>query len=581
MEQVVDVEYKRITFTKNHVEINKDHFICSQFATAIDDNHFYISQYRDINAKYPKGFIVNRNSQIIWSTLELEKRYTIISSNVTYDKNVLLYVKNEPYDLIELSLNGQIVNTYNMKIHGVKSMYFYYKTKQNTILLSSIQDGRILELSETNEVLFEYCPGKEILSEPRCVFPTESGHFLIADSKHHYIMMINRNKEMIWSYGEKNNPGFAPGRLMYPYMALELPSGHILIAEHQANRITEVSLNREIVWQYGNNPVDETTSPRKNYLNGPNFAQMLPNGELVISDSMNGRILVIDRNYAIHFKYGLTPKDYHILNFPRSVQLLKNGRFLIADSRNDRIVEMDRTGEIYFEYGNEAVFANRTLKWPRCVYKDEKRNHYLISDGFNQRFIIIDQNKKVLNEIKSITYQTEAIPLRDPHSVESLLDDKLLITDSGSNIVCIIDRNGQVNWMYSNEQFPLDDPHYATVSRGNSIYIVDTNHSRLIEVDLSTNTVLNVIDAVYTKDHRKIKLNKPKWIDLISENELAILDSQNNYLMVVNISDKAHPVIEQMTDPTICNSRWAYRQDQAYYISDFWQHDLIQVTFSR
>ncbi|MBA9088676.1 DNA-binding beta-propeller fold protein YncE [Fontibacillus solani] len=435
-------------------------------------------------------------------------------------------------------------------------------------------------MDNNNEILFDYCPGKEILHEPRCIFLTECGHVLIADSKNHYILMVNEKKEIVWTYGEKNNPDFTDHRLMYPYVARELQNGNIILAEHQANRITEVTRDKNIVWYYGNSPIDETSSPRKNHLNGPNYAQELPSGEVVMSDSMNGRVVVIDRAGKMVYSFGSSPKTHFILNYPRSVQVLKDQTFLISDSRNDRIVEIDRLGNILFEYGNEGNSpSSRMLKWPRCVLKDEDRNQYLISDGFNQRFIIIDQDKNVLAEIKEIVYESQAIPLWDPHSIEKVQGNQLLITDSGSNIVAIIDRSGSVSWMYNNENYLLDDPHYATLSQHNSIYIVDTNNNRILEVDLQSNRILNVIEYVYNKNNEKIKLNKPKWIDIISDSEMAILDSQNNCLMVVNIRDDKYPEIMHITGSNICNSRWACRQGSSYFISDFWQHDLLKVTF--
>ena len=59
---------------------------------------------------------------------------------------------------------------------------------------------------------------------------------------------------------------------------------------------------------------------------------------------------------------------------------------------------------------------------------------------------------------------------------------------------------------------------------------------------------------------------------------MAILDSQNNYLLLVNIQNKECPIIEKMSESIICNSRWAYRKNNKYFISDFWQHNLMEVS---
>ncbi|MBA9088675.1 hypothetical protein FHR92_005193 [Fontibacillus solani] len=82
LEQSTDpVLIERISLTNPPLMTNSEQFICSQFASCLDNDHFYVSQYRHININFPKGFIVNREGQLIWNTLELEKTYSIVSSS--------------------------------------------------------------------------------------------------------------------------------------------------------------------------------------------------------------------------------------------------------------------------------------------------------------------------------------------------------------------------------------------------------------------------------------------------------------------------------------------------------------------
>ena len=425
--------YMEIGYISDRIEFGQDfkqndeNSICCQWAECIGDDEILVSQYRKRNSNFPKSFIINSKKEIIWSTEELEKVYDIQSSTSTYDNNILVYVKGQDFDLLEVDSQNQEIARFNVKKYGASKLYHYYKTKKNTILCSAPNEHKIMELNYDGDMIFEFCPGKDVLYEPRCVFLTKDDLYLVSDSKNHYVIMVDRKGNIVWSYGEKNNPGFHGERMMYPYMARELENGNILIAEHQANRVTEITKQKKQVWYYGNRPDDEVKSPRINYLNGPNYAQKLQNGDVLISDSMNGRIVSISADYVCKDFYGMIPKNKFILNFPRSIQVLKNGHFLIADSRNNRIVELDKEGKVYLEYGNSTLPVRQTLKWPRCVWLDEETQEYYISDGFNQRFLILDRYRSIKNEISFIYYHDEKIPLYDPHSVVKAENGDLLI----------------------------------------------------------------------------------------------------------------------------------------------------------
>ena len=572
------MNYKKrfITFDEKDRVLKEEEFICSRIAKKISEEKIFVCQYRNINQKFPLAYIIDENNIVIWSSKELEKKYQVKNINITSDMTLLVYIKhdtNNSYDFFECSLEGIIISQYNLQQNGITDVYFMDKTYRNTIVISSVKDSKVIEI-ENNNIIFEYCPGKEILHEPRCVWVTERGTILIPDSKKHYVIEVNTYHEIVWKYGRENDPGYIGDKLMYPYMVSQLQNGNILLVEHQSNRVTELSKERGVVWQYGNNAEDEITSPRINYLNGSNYAQCWKD-EVIISDSMNGRVIVVDKKTKLIKKeIGAHPCEEFILNFPRSVQVLKSGNFLIADSRNDRIVEMDEQGNVYFEYGIEM--GRRVLKWPRCVLKDENDNLYYISDGYNQRFIVLNSQKQVVRIIKYIFIDKKKVYLKDPHSIINISNNQLLITDSGSNIVAIIDENCDVKWIYNIKDYAIEDPHYAMMMDENIVLIVDTNHDRILKVNYRENKIIDVID---TFNDGKYRLNKPKWIDIININEYAILDSQNNALLIVKEDEGGYKILYK-SGSDICNSRWAFKKDNKYYISDFWQHIIIEVYFN-
>ena len=79
--------------------------------------------------------------------------------------------------------------------------------------------------------------------------------------------------------------GCGADELNSPNSAELLANGHILIADEANNRVIEVNRNKQIVWSYG--------SCTGGQLNGTAFASRLPNGQTLINDSDNHRILAV------------------------------------------------------------------------------------------------------------------------------------------------------------------------------------------------------------------------------------------------------------------------------------------------
>lgn len=341
---------------------------------------------------------------------------------------------------------------------------------------------------------------------------------------------------------------------MYPYMAKNLWNGNLVFCEHQKNRIVELDSKSNIIWWFGNNSIDECKSPRKNFLNGPTYCDYISENEIIVSDSMNGRILLIDKkNNSSKVIFGQKKAaDCYLLNFPRSIQCLNNGNFLVADSRNNRIVEFDLEGNKYFEFGNEKNSEIGALKWPRCAYKDEVNNIYFISDGYNQRLVIMDMQRKIINEITEVKDINEKIKLFDPHSIVPVDDKKMLITDSELGMVCIIDYRGNIIWKYTDSAYNLEDPHYACI-KNEKVYIADTNNNRIIVYDWVRNKIVNIIYEIIEKDGSITYLKKPKWLDVISDKRMAILDSKNNSLILIRLIEKNKYIVESRSEPVLIN----------------------------
>jgi outer membrane protein assembly factor BamB len=178
-----------------------------------------------------------------------------------------------------------------------------------------------------------------------------SGNEMIISDTDHDRVIIAEATNSIYS----SDPGFqvvwdsdvdADLSLDYPNDANFLPNGNLLITDRDNHRVIEVNrATGEIEWQFG-----ETGHPGNDeeHLNGPHNADRLSDGNTIIADSDNDRILEVDSLGEVVRLYH--PGGTDRLKWPRDADVLDNGNVLITDSTNGRVIEVNGAGELVWEY---------------------------------------------------------------------------------------------------------------------------------------------------------------------------------------------------------------------------------------
>lgn len=106
-------------------------------------------------------------------------------------------------------------------------------------------------------------------------------------------------------------------------------------------------------------------------LNGPRDAFELANGNWLITDMMNNRVIEVNpKTKQIIWQYGTTGvagSDANQLNNPYSAIRLANGDTLIADCSNNRIIEVTPTDSIVWTATGSSLGLGSQLIWPTSV----------------------------------------------------------------------------------------------------------------------------------------------------------------------------------------------------------------------
>jgi hypothetical protein len=149
---------------------------------------------------------------------------------------------------------------------------------------------------------------------PNGAFPLTNGHYLVTEINGDWVNEMSLSGQVSWS---ANPPG-----VMYPSDTNEVYPGRYLTADYSsAGQVAEFTSSGRLLWRFGG-------------LNKPSLALPLPNGNVLVNDDFNHRVIVIDPvANRIVWQYGHTgvagPGPGY-LNDPDGVDLVPPGSLLIT-----------------------------------------------------------------------------------------------------------------------------------------------------------------------------------------------------------------------------------------------------------
>ena len=206
------------------------------------------------------------------------------------------------------------------------------------------------------------------------------------------VILVDSNGDIVWQYGEFGVTGFGPNQLNTPVQNTYLPtSGNVLITDQGNERIIEVRrTDNAIVWQYGENGV---MGMGPNQLDNPNAAELLANGNILISDENNNRAIEVTHTTPSKIVATLTARG--TVSGVAFASRLPNGHTLLTDSNNSRIVEVDPNDKVFWQYFTNTRPGSNPSPLPTRAVRLANGNT-LISDQFNDQVIEVNPSKAIV-----------------------------------------------------------------------------------------------------------------------------------------------------------------------------------------
>jgi uncharacterized protein (UPF0248 family) len=262
---------------------------------------------------------------------------------------------------------------------------------------------KIIEVNTYGEIVWEYIG----VAYPHEIEELPNGNILIADTGYDRVIEINyTTKKIIWEW----KPEYLNWTLVNP----KWNQSH-----YYNNKIT-------YDWSHLND-VDF-----KQYSTYNACLISIRNFDLVIELNYTAEIITPNNPTNIIWYYG----DYnnHSLLFEQhNPDYLANGNIIIADSRNNRIIEINKTTkEVVWKYDSG-------LYWARDA--DEKGENILITDSANSRVIEISKNTK------EIIWNFH-LDLIIPYEADYLDNGNILISNGITGVSYEVNRNKEIVWRY-------------------------------------------------------------------------------------------------------------------------------------
>lgn len=192
--------------------------------------------------------------------------------------------------------------------------------------------GDVMEIRETGEIVW----GPMAFSWVHSARPnSDTTDILVSETGKNRVLVIDRTGVIAWN-SDFVSPFSDGSVLKYPNDARWHDSG-FLITDRDNHRVVLISISGQVLWQHGETGVSGNDDA---HLKGPHNGKILSNGNLLVCDSGNDRVVEINQDDRIIWSFS------DMLAWPRDASELKNGNILISSSQSGDVLEVTRSGDV-------------------------------------------------------------------------------------------------------------------------------------------------------------------------------------------------------------------------------------------
>ncbi len=298
------------------------------------------------------------------------------------------------------------------------------------------------------------------------------------------------------------------GASEYPF------NGRLLIADRGNNRLLLVDARRHVLWTY---PSSHVATPSGGFYY-PDDAFFADQGRSVIVNEEGNQVVVriaypsgrLQWSYGHPGVFGSAPGYLHE---PDDAYLLKNGQVVVADDRNCRVLFLSPAGRITRQIGTTGVcFHNPPLSLGSPNGDTPLANGDVLISEINGSWI-----SEYSPEGRLVW--TAHLPITYPSDPQQIGPDRYLVADYASpGGLYEFDRSGTILWSYQVAAGPtmLDHPSLAERLPNGCIAVSDDYRHRVVILNPVTRTIVFQYGQTDRLGAGPGFLNTPDGFDLLA-----------------------------------------------------------------
>jgi hypothetical protein len=287
--------------------------------------------------------------------------------------------------------------------------------------------------------------------------PYYGTQLLVADRGNDRLLLMDPAMTVKWTYPNATSPSDPLG-FYFPDDAFFAEHGSVIISNQEQNEtIVEIAYpSGNIVWSYGHPKVSGTPT---GYLNEPDDAYLLRNGQISVADAQNCRVLVINSDHTVASQIGTDGRCVHnppgSMGSPNGDTPLWDGNLLVSEINGSWISEYTPSGHLVW-----------TVQLP-IAYPSDPQQLDASATANTDRYLVADyaQPGKVIQFTREgqilATYEAASGPgmLNHPSLAEQLPNGIYLINDDYNDRMVAIDPStGALVWQYGLTGHPGTGP---------------------------------------------------------------------------------------------------------------------------
>ena len=266
------------------------------------------------------------------------------------------------------------------------------------------------------------------------------GGILIADRGNGRLLVVTSDHKVLWRFPATGS--LPRGQAFAADDAFISPDGKSIVANDDTHDVVDrIDIaTRRIVWQYGHY---DAPSGRRGYLNGPDDAYPLANGDIVVADIGNCRIIEINPGKEVVRQWGRTgvcadraPFTY---GSPNGDTPLPDGGLLITEIRGSRVVRLSAAGKVIFD-------IHVPVTYPSDAHLDARGNVVVADYSSIGAVVSVTPRGRLVWRYRPLSGRGR---LDHPSLAVPLPDGTVLINDDFRERVILLDpRSGRILWQF-------------------------------------------------------------------------------------------------------------------------------------